>query len=571
MKRKKGAKACFKKVKTSDLLFMSDPNSPSISMEGENNMGQTSEGRSKFELEVKQPASLYNKIAKASNSDPDVASFKSTMKAGHSRVKVKLKTSKLLEDPKRYSDVIMPSVNTPSDTDKSNSQFVTEMNEMTSDKIDVTCSDGQTLETGNVVPENLTRKPGSIKIKSSRGSGLSDFSLKQMESKIPHKDSRYNTKDLSSALTVIRKVMKMDAAGPFNAPVNPVDLGIPDYFDIIDTPMDFGSICHDIERGAKYKNSLDVYNDVQFIWDNCYKYNNKGDYILELMKRVKKNFMKYWTAAGLLTEMPIGTQVEDVLRPHQDKSTSKIKSKHKRRRHGIDGHKSNCLCAVCVVRRRRKEREEHSAAFENHMIVSHASFSNEPKLEVSSADNPYSEGTASTFDHSPDAHADAEMDEAGKVEPISTLEPTGTNEPEKLGAMNREMELYPNDTNNETFGNLTHENGVEDDSNHHFYGQEWHHSNSSKHNNKKYEDEDEDEDEDNHEIRQEEMYLSGQEMKLLENPPQQENHSVLWLCRGLFPGNQRSVWNGPHSLNRSHPSARQNNPIRSALATLLHS
>lgn len=54
-------------------------------------------------------------------------------------------------------------------------------------------------------------------------------------------------------------------------------------------------------------NSEDVYKDVQYIWDNCYKYNNKGDYILDLMRRVKKNFMKYWTAAGLFTEQSRGS------------------------------------------------------------------------------------------------------------------------------------------------------------------------------------------------------------------------------------------------------------------------
>lgn len=70
---------------------------------------------------------------------------------------------------------------------------------------------------------------------------------------------------------------------------------------MIDTPMDFGTICTNLEKGVKYKNSEDVFNDVQYIWGNCYKYNNKGDYILDLMRRVKKNFMKYWTAAGLYT------------------------------------------------------------------------------------------------------------------------------------------------------------------------------------------------------------------------------------------------------------------------------
>lgn len=76
-----------------------------------------------------------------------------------------------------------------------------------------------------------------------------------------------------------------------------------DYFEVIETPMDFGTIRKDLEHGQKYLNSKDVFKDVQFIWENCYKYNNKGDYILDLMKRVKRNFMKYWTAAGLSTDL----------------------------------------------------------------------------------------------------------------------------------------------------------------------------------------------------------------------------------------------------------------------------
>ena len=80
---------------------------------------------------------------------------------------------------------------------------------------------------------------------------------------------------------------------------------------MIDTPMDFGTICSNLESGVKYSNSEDVFKDVQYIWDNCYKYNNKGDYILDLLKRVKKNFTKYWTAAGLYSGQPRGTDGED--------------------------------------------------------------------------------------------------------------------------------------------------------------------------------------------------------------------------------------------------------------------
>lgn len=81
---------------------------------------------------------------------------------------------------------------------------------------------------------------------------------------------------------------------------------------MIDTPMDFGTICDNLEKGQKYMNSKDVFKDVQCIWDNCTKYNKKGDYILELMKRVKMNFTKYWSAAGLYKEQPQATNGEDL-------------------------------------------------------------------------------------------------------------------------------------------------------------------------------------------------------------------------------------------------------------------
>lgn len=70
--------------------------------------------------------------------------------------------------------------------------------------------------------------------------------------------------------------------------------------------MDFGTVCSNLEKGNIYMNSEDVYKDVQYIWNNCSKYNKKGDYIVDLMKRVKKNFMKYWAAAGLYTELSAG-------------------------------------------------------------------------------------------------------------------------------------------------------------------------------------------------------------------------------------------------------------------------
>ncbi|KAL0422239.1 UNVERIFIED_CONTAM: Transcription factor GTE6 [Sesamum latifolium] len=124
----------------------------------------------------------------------------------------------------------------------------------------------------------------------------------QKEPKSSHQEPVYNKQELDAAHTVIKKIMKMEAAAPFNAPVDPIALGIPDYFDIIDTPMDFGTICSKLESGLKYRNSEEVFKDVELIWDNCCKYNKKGSLILELMKRVKTNFKRQWTVAGLHRE-----------------------------------------------------------------------------------------------------------------------------------------------------------------------------------------------------------------------------------------------------------------------------
>ncbi|XP_052204391.1 uncharacterized protein LOC127809559 [Diospyros lotus] len=158
----------------------------------------------------------------------------------------------------------------------------------------------------------LPRKARSIMTRATRGSSshtkqIGNMELMQGGSTLLKKlkgpqlfqDPEYKEQELKAALAVIRKVMTMDAAEPFNTPVDPIALGISDYFGIIDTPMDFGTICSNIENGVKYKNSKDIFQDVQCIWDNCSMYNKKGQYILVLMKRVKKNFTKYWSEAGL--------------------------------------------------------------------------------------------------------------------------------------------------------------------------------------------------------------------------------------------------------------------------------
>ncbi|XP_073308399.1 uncharacterized protein [Primulina huaijiensis] len=307
-----------------------------------------------------------------------------SVKAVYTRVKVKIKTSKNLESHHASSDAP-----TLSDTEKSGQHFGSEKQLVSNDRMGD--SSNSLSETKEDVSGTTSKKSMGIKIKSSKGFGCSSMSpcsntetvkgdrMEKKDVELLHQHSKNNEQELKAALEVIRKVMKMDAAEPFNVPVNPVALGIPDYFDVIDTPMDFGTICSNLEKGVKYRSSEDVFRDVQYIWDNCYKYNNKGDYIVELMKRVRKNFTKYWTTVGLFNddqphetngrgrecavsclEGVDSTPVTDI--PPSSQGNTPMESGAfsllGKKFHGLKKHKEGCQCAICVMMRRRQEREE---------------------------------------------------------------------------------------------------------------------------------------------------------------------------------------------------------------------
>jgi len=63
-------------------------------------------------------------------------------------------------------------------------------------------------------------------------------------------------------------------ASPFRSPVDPNALGIPDYFEIVKTPMDMSSIRRKLEVGA-YSDPWQFINDVFMMFENAWVYNRK--------------------------------------------------------------------------------------------------------------------------------------------------------------------------------------------------------------------------------------------------------------------------------------------------------
>jgi E1A/CREB-binding protein len=75
----------------------------------------------------------------------------------------------------------------------------------------------------------------------------------------------------------------------FNTPVDPVELGLPDYFEIIKKPMDLGTIHRKIDNGS-FHSIQDFQVDVNLTFDNAMTYNEEGSVVHDMAKELKAKF-----------------------------------------------------------------------------------------------------------------------------------------------------------------------------------------------------------------------------------------------------------------------------------------
>lgn len=85
------------------------------------------------------------------------------------------------------------------------------------------------------------------------------------------------------------KMLTIPIAWPFLEPVDPVELCIPDYFDIIKNPMDLGTITKKLLSG-KYANVDEFTKDVRLVWNNCFTYNQPGSDVFVMAETLSKLF-----------------------------------------------------------------------------------------------------------------------------------------------------------------------------------------------------------------------------------------------------------------------------------------
>lgn len=95
-------------------------------------------------------------------------------------------------------------------------------------------------------------------------------------------------------LTELQKPKYAAYNAPFMVPVDPVALGIPEYFKIIKSPMDLSTVRNKLNTG-QYENSKEFEADVRLIFKNCYKFNPVGSPVNVMGHKLEDIFEAEWS------------------------------------------------------------------------------------------------------------------------------------------------------------------------------------------------------------------------------------------------------------------------------------
>jgi E1A/CREB-binding protein len=121
---------------------------------------------------------------------------------------------------------------------------------------------------------------------------LNSFTVKQLETHLASLDRKTQlppAKLKTKCLEVLKGLQTHQHGWVFNCPVDPVELGLPDYFDIIKKPMDLGTIQKRLENGS-YHSIEEFSADVYLTFDNAISCLRHGQGIEgKIDKRPSKN------------------------------------------------------------------------------------------------------------------------------------------------------------------------------------------------------------------------------------------------------------------------------------------
>ncbi|KAJ0648845.1 putative chromatin remodeler Bromodomain family [Helianthus annuus] len=110
----------------------------------------------------------------------------------------------------------------------------------------------------------------------------------------PHQKKQKMDTGIKIECRKILKMLMVHKYGPvFNQPVDPIELGIPDYFEIISHPMDFGTVCKKLEDDL-YPFAEAFAADIRLTFSNAMRYNPPANFVHLMAKELNDIFSRSW-------------------------------------------------------------------------------------------------------------------------------------------------------------------------------------------------------------------------------------------------------------------------------------
>ncbi|XP_058092332.1 transcription factor GTE1-like isoform X3 [Magnolia sinica] len=96
--------------------------------------------------------------------------------------------------------------------------------------------------------------------------------------------------------TILRQITQHKWAWPFMQPVDVEGLGLHDYYEVIQKPMDFSTIRNQMEAkdGTGYKNVREICADVRLVFKNAMTYNDDRSDVHVMAKTLLDKFEEKW-------------------------------------------------------------------------------------------------------------------------------------------------------------------------------------------------------------------------------------------------------------------------------------
>ncbi|XP_075487981.1 transcription factor GTE6-like [Primulina tabacum] len=165
------------------------------------------------------------------------------------------------------------------------------------DELEQKLNDVERFYSASNTKQSNTPRGNSIVKEKDREKSSGNFKKRQQDAANREAAAAKRMQELMRQLgTIIRQITQHKWAGPFMQPVDVVGLGLHDYYQVIEKPMDFSTIKSKMEAkdGTGYKNVRELSADVRLIFKNAIKYNEERDDVHVMAKTLLDKFETKW-------------------------------------------------------------------------------------------------------------------------------------------------------------------------------------------------------------------------------------------------------------------------------------